>query len=261
MRSKGYDMVPPWERFPTYTRFTIGWRMGAGEDYIGKWYAFIEKLPIDFDSRLKYLGSHRPAPVNWADTVCSVLYPGAKPGDNYNRGRSEIPRLLDLGLIEYDAAYHTWIKGQSEIKWPWLWAGTKTPQEAARYRTRELWFFSRQIDAARRLSGLVPDKVPFRWKSVKKQILNGNPGDVNPKKGLLTMAQMLCAGSVRPPWDLGLSLDDVSGSFEMNMGYSDAFCLWITTAFDDDILLRKIFDKGGIPSEWESWFNEQAEFY
>jgi len=31
-------MAPQWIAFPAYTEFTIGWRMGAGEDYKSKFW-------------------------------------------------------------------------------------------------------------------------------------------------------------------------------------------------------------------------------
>ncbi len=84
--------------------------------------------------------------------------------------------------------------------------------------------------------------------------------DVDPAQGLLTLAQMLCAGSVKPPWTLGLFPDDFTDSFEMDMGYSDAFRLWIMSAFDDDMLLREMLQKTQIPREWLDWIDEQADF-
>lgn len=128
--------------------------------------------------------------------------------------------------------------------------GKHTPQEVTRYITREFWFFSRQLNAARGAGNLKFVTVPASWQSVETQLLTGCIGEIDPTHGLLTLAQMLCAGSVKPPWTLGLSPDDLTDSFEMNMGYSDAFRLWIMSAFDDDILFRKMLQKTPIPREW-----------
>ena len=38
------DLAPPWERFPHYERYTIGWRMGSGEDWLGLWSVFLEHM-------------------------------------------------------------------------------------------------------------------------------------------------------------------------------------------------------------------------
>ena len=37
-------MAPQWIAFPAYTEFTIGWRMGAGEDYKSKFWDWYESL-------------------------------------------------------------------------------------------------------------------------------------------------------------------------------------------------------------------------
>lgn len=34
------DLAPPWEQLPQYTRYTIGWRMGMGEDSLIIWSLF-----------------------------------------------------------------------------------------------------------------------------------------------------------------------------------------------------------------------------
>ena len=102
--------------------------------------------------------------------------------------------------------------------------------------------------------------MPGSWKNVETQLLTGNIGDIDQTQGLLTLAQMFCAGSIKPPWTLGLSPDDFTDSLEMDIGYSDAFRLWMISAFDDDILLREILNKTKIPSEWVDWVDEQANF-
>jgi hypothetical protein len=59
------DLAPPWERFPTYERYTIGWRMGAGEDWLGLWHVFLKGLESSPEVRLAYLRRHLPAPISW----------------------------------------------------------------------------------------------------------------------------------------------------------------------------------------------------
>jgi hypothetical protein len=258
MPEQHIEMVPPWEEFPTYERYTIGWRMGTGEDYRYNWYKFIEKLSNDYNTRLNYLRCHRPAPLNWGDEVLAVLFPKTESEQEYGCSQAEILKLLNMGLVEHDAAYQTWINKQSAIIWPWLLRNT--PPEATLYRTREFWFFSRQLNAARGLGDVEFDTVPGSWQSVETQLLTGHLGNVDPTQGLLTLAQMLCAGSVKPPWTLGISPDDFTDSFEMDMGYSNAFRLWLRSAFDDDILLREMLQKTQIPSEWVDWVDENADF-
>ncbi len=249
------DYVPPWVEFPTYEQFSMGWRMGVGEDYIGEWSDFLRSLPIDYSSRLHYLQRHRPAPINWKETVMQVLYPESNSA--FDSDESQFLELLNLGLIEYDAAYQTWLIQQETIVFPWSYSDE--PIEAARYWTRDFWFFSRQLNGMR--NRLVESlTIPKPWKRFERQILTGDLGTLEPKEGLLTLAQMLCAGSVLPPWDVGLTLDDFDDSFEMDMGYVDAYQLWIMNAFDDDRMLRQMLSTTEIPTSWNAWINEQMMF-
>ena len=39
------DITPPWERFPEYTATTLGWRMGAGEEWMWAWRDWFATLP------------------------------------------------------------------------------------------------------------------------------------------------------------------------------------------------------------------------
>lgn len=71
---------------------------------------------------------------------------------------------------------------------------------------------------------------------------------------------MLCAGSVKPPWVFGLSPDDFTNSFAMDMGYTDAFRLWLMCAFDDDLLLREMLKSTQVPGEWADWVYGQVTF-
>lgn len=55
-------MPPPWIAYPELERYSIGWRMGNGEDYIGKWGAWFEALTEE--ERRDYQGLF-PEPVTW----------------------------------------------------------------------------------------------------------------------------------------------------------------------------------------------------
>ena len=44
MKPKFELMAPQWIAFPALTEFTIGWRMGAGEDYKSKFWDWYETL-------------------------------------------------------------------------------------------------------------------------------------------------------------------------------------------------------------------------
>ncbi|MGF1578164.1 MAG: hypothetical protein ACFCD0_02245 [Gemmataceae bacterium] len=250
------ELAPPWAAFPTYERFTIGWRMGSGESYLGDWWKFIKGFPKDYESRLSYLRRHPPAPLNWCSMVLNVLEPGSSHDLEESPGR--ISELLQLGLVKHDAAYHTWLGQQKETVWPWEF--DLSPEEMARYRTREFWFFSRRWYAERTDSNLRRCSVPEQWRDVEPQLRTGLLGEVDATQGLLTLARMLCAGCVLPPWSFGLSPEDITDAFEMDMGYADAYQLWMMCAFDDDKMPRQMLAETGIPVEWKEWIEERTCF-
>ncbi len=68
---------------------------------------------------------------------------------------------------------------------------------------------------------------------------------------------MLCAGRVIPPWQLGLTLDDFADSFEMEMGYVDAFRLWGMSSFDDREHLQRCLTTTKAPKAWQDWCVER----
>ena len=250
------ELVPPWEKFPTYERYTIGWRMGIGEDYRYQWYDFLKTFS-DYDSRLQYLKRHRPAPMNWANSVWNTLHPESEV-DGFGCEDSKVNELFELGLIKHDVAYETWLLGQEDIVWPWNL--TDSPIHAARYFTRDFWFSSRQMKTAREKDDFHLPEIPEDWAMLQSEFSAAKLGKMDTSKGLFTLAQMLCAGSILPPWELNLGIEDFADSFEMDMGYIDAYRLWIMCAFDDDQMLRKILAQKSIPSQWQTWLDEHIHF-
>ena len=132
--------------------------MGNGEQYRYDWYKFIEESLKNYETRLKYLKRHSPAPINWGDVVISVLYPESEEEQKFSCSEAEISKLMDLGLIEHDIAYKIWLSKQTAISWPWSWSisdlpwfKSSTPQEVVDIRIREFWFFSRQLNSMRKL--------------------------------------------------------------------------------------------------------------
>lgn len=59
----GDDPPPPWIKFPDIPRMSIGWRMGAGEDYKHDFYAWFRSLTPEqrADVRVRW-----PEPQEWA---------------------------------------------------------------------------------------------------------------------------------------------------------------------------------------------------
>jgi hypothetical protein len=258
------DLAPPWERFPHYERYTIGWRMGTGEDWLGLWHVFLEGIGSDFDTRLAYLRRHPPAPVTWAESVYSVLYAGQTRDEDDEDDDGEIERvaaarrraeLLGQGLIASDVAFTIWLGQQDGVCWPW--DDNDSPESAARYDTRSFWFWSRQVAALRKGPAWAPPAVPEAWRSCARALESGEVGPVDARRGLDTLARMLCAGHVTAPWQLGLSPADFADSFDLDMGYVDAFRLWGMSAFDDREQLRRYLETAPAPPEWAAWLAEQ----
>lgn len=55
-------LLPPWLAYPEIERHSIGWRMGYGEDYIGKWHRWYQKLPAKKSGEYRQLF---PEPPTW----------------------------------------------------------------------------------------------------------------------------------------------------------------------------------------------------
>lgn len=253
------DLAPPWERFPNYERYTIGWRMGTGEDWLGLWHVFLDGLGPSFEARLAYLRRHPPAPETWADAVHGVLYPSAGdagPGEDEGAAAERRDALRQAGLIASDVAYPTWLSRQQGVRWPW--EDVDTPEEAARYRPRDLWFWSRQVAGLRADPSWEPPTVPAGWQPCEAPLRTGEVRLPDPRHGLLLLAQMLSAGRVIPPWQLGLTLDDFVDSFEDDMGYVDAFRNWGMSSFDDGEQLWRYLAANNAPDAWVGWC--QAQF-
>lgn len=260
------DLMPPWEKFPTYERFTIGWRMGAGEDWLGLWNVFLDDLDRSSEARVAYLRRHPPAPETWADSVHEVLHPTSNPGDSAMAGDDDelsfderYGPLREAGLIASDIAYETWLSQQGLVVWPWKYS--KTPEDAARYRAREFWFWSRRVVELRKDTTWSAPEVPEAWESCSAPLRSGELPAVDLSQGLRTLAQMLASGRVVPPWQLSLTLDDFTDSFEMDMGFTDAFRNWGLSAFDDLAYLKRYLAETEAPEVWHSWCMNQFAGY
>lgn len=248
------DLIPPWAQFPDYERYTIGWRMGAGEDWMSLWHVFLQTLPQNKTARIDYLKRHAPAPMSWADVVNSVL--SASDDDKEEVSPTRLEELLNLGVVASDVAFSTWLARQSaSIDWPW--SKGVSPESAARHSTRRLWFWSRQVASLR--PHLEPPPLPADWHSCEAPLRSGrSPTTLDVRQGLFTLTIVLCAGSPIPPWKLRLRLADFKDSFDDDMGYVDAFRLWAMSCWDDVVQLEKYCQHFEAPTEWKSWLAEQS---
>ena len=86
----------------------------------------------------------------------------------------------------------------------------------------------------------------------------GHVDEIDFDRGLLVIAQMLSAGEVQAPWQLGLSPEAFKDSFEEDMGYVDAFRLWAQSAFDDEPHVRSYLKATALTPSWEGWVQEHV---
>lgn len=257
------DLPPPWAEFPTYERGCLGWRMGAGEDWLGLWHVFLQTLPTDHDSREAYLRRHPPAPLDWSDAVYRVLHPGWSDDEDDDEEDEDTPEpsqarrveLLAEGLVASDAAYAIWRAKQDGIHWPWL--DVRSPTTAARHWTRDLWFWSRHVAELRASGHLSVPRPPWAWRGCHRPLSTGRVERIERRKGLLTLVRMLCAGEVVPPWRLGCAVADFEDTFDDDMGYVDAYRLWGMSALDDRAMLNRFCHVDEAPPPWRAWLGEQ----
>jgi hypothetical protein len=228
---------------------------------MGYWHVFLDDLDPAFEVRLAYLRRHPPAPMSWGDWVYRILHSQAfqREEDVWKRAQMTAQsrgHLLALGLITSDAAYPIWLGKRKEVRWPWTFA--RSLEVASRHRTREFWFWSRQIAALRGEPGWTPPKVPAEWSACAGPLATGQLPDLDLTRGLLTLAQMFVAGKVLAPWQVGLTPAAFANTFEMDMGYVDAFRLWITSVFDDRDHFNRYLRETEVPENWSDWLAEQV---
>jgi hypothetical protein len=62
-------MIPPWRKYPDIQRYSIGWCMGRGEDYMCKFREWLESAEPDF---LAAYAARYPEPPRWSRFYSSV---------------------------------------------------------------------------------------------------------------------------------------------------------------------------------------------
>jgi hypothetical protein len=245
------DIMPPWAKFPEYERYTIGWRMGSGEDWVCFVSVFLDRMGKKPAAREAYLRRHPPAPYTWAGWVLSVLGEG---DDDDDGDADQLAQLDARGLVAVDAAFTRWCTQNPGPNWPWQWNAKLV--HVARYRTRELSFWSRQLALADVPS--LPATIPSGWDPVV-DVLRGARPQPDLRNGLIALASFLARGWPPAPWACGLELSSFEDTFEDDMGYADAFSLWLGSAFDDrPTLTRYLASQAVAPEAWRQWLNEHV---
>jgi len=263
------DIQPPWARFPTYTRTTIGWRMGSGEDWMWMWRRWLSRL-TGRGARLAYLRRHPKAPRTWANMVHDLLEEGdfviALPED-------VVEGLIREGLVGDDVAFDTWAAHIDDMGIPpWgdfspPWKGypdrnrerAETSETALRYHTRGLSFWARWVLVQRHRRGDDDWIARWRpspgWERFYWAAFTGEVGDVEGLKGLTRVSLELAAnGAPETPWRRGLPPADYADSYDVfHMRYTDAWLLWASCTFDDaPTWLAYLRHRGPVPSDWEA---------
>lgn len=248
------DLAPPWEKYPAESRSHIFWRMHPGEEWLQLWRAFLEQLPNDRQPRVDFLRRHPPAPVNWSDFVVAVLNPIVRGGDWDSLKPAEKARrraaLLEQGFVASDAAYTTWLRQQRDVALPWQ--DYATPAEAI-MDIRRFWFVCRRL-AESSVAGIrVPRAIPRAWEACAGALQTGETGPIDPRQAALALALGICAGRVKAPWELDLTVREFTGDFSVESDYATHFWGWVLFCLDDDKQVRNYLEVSPPPRGWKRW--------
>ena len=122
---RGKWMAPEWLACPEIPQYSIGWRMGYGEDYICKLGAWLDKLS---DEEREEYGRLFPMPVFWDDR--SVMEDDEECGPSlYYDGEDYFLRhWRPNGQPAYDRKWleQRYIAGK-KLKWVHFWGHTPEP--------------------------------------------------------------------------------------------------------------------------------------
>lgn len=257
------DVAPPWARFPEIIHGSIGWRMGAGEDWICAWADFLDDLPGDREQRLAYLRRHPPAPRNWADTAVWVVEPGLRGDDDAVVERREaVQRELEqAGVIADDVAIVAWLARNDPPEAPWR-AGVSLANEV-RYGARGLTFFVRWA-LGRRAEGRLAEwfaaaaRPGREWQAFRDALVSGRVEGKLPRDPRKQLAILLAAaGDPPPPWTRGERPAALEQRFEDRTTYAGAWCEWAGDAFDDEATwLAYLRRCPPAPPDWDSAVRE-----
>lgn len=244
------DLAPPWEKFPCLERYTIGWRMGAGESWLCYVWAFLQRLGEHPALRQAWLERHPPGPITWADWIADVL---GEPSDD---PAAAAEAMLRRKLVADDAAFSIYRSQEDPGAWPWQHGVGATPITFVRHHTRELAFWSRHhaTDACATAAD-----VPDPWGRFARAHLERRvPEGLDPEQGLEMLALALACGWPPAPWSLDLPLQSFRDSFDDDMGYADAFRLWLMSSFDDWPTWERYAATQPIPpDDWSQWVKEE----
>lgn len=97
---------PPWVKYPEIPRYSIGWRMGDGEEFLLDWWSWSETL--DTNERVEYFRQYKPLPVEWLDWISAQFgFDAGDEGFNSAFGFDGIHWLEKQGLADF-ATFQEW---------------------------------------------------------------------------------------------------------------------------------------------------------
>ncbi|MEZ4429754.1 MAG: hypothetical protein R3A51_18915, partial [Nannocystaceae bacterium] len=184
----------------------------------------------------------------------------------------ELRALRSLGLVGDDVAFDAWRAG-GDASIPAIWSRSERPAHAARYNPRGLGFWTRWAATQRAGDPRFLDRwgvIPSSWAAFVVALAAGEVGDTvasraaaqrlelaprwpAPSEGLERLAVELAAhgGAPSTPWQLGVDPTTRAGSDALDMGYVDAWLLWVRSSFDDPrTWVRYTSGRGPLSSAW-----------
>lgn len=271
------ELEPPWSRLPEIQQGSIGWRMGGGEDYLYRWFAFVrEHWPSRADA-LRYLRRHPPAPQRWSHFVIREVLEADKragiepPTGLAGQALTQVLRgMLEAdGLIADDVAYPAYVRNHlagGELPPPWqLFGGEESLEKCLRYSMRELgwwarWFAADHPDPRGKLMQLEHHAAPPHWGPVLEQLRAGTSTawrTLHEDAGLIS--SMALHGSLAPPWTGDHPPLDRPTSWETaSSDDRDRWLWWVHRAFDDKNSWRAYLERWPAPpASWRALIDER----
>lgn len=95
MCARGEEPAPDWVAFPDLPFGSLGWRMGAGEEWALLVRCWVERLSES--ERLLWLKRHPPAPAEWEEVAVALLIRGDE-GDE-ERYDAAVETLTAAGVL------------------------------------------------------------------------------------------------------------------------------------------------------------------
>lgn len=128
-------MPPPWIAYPEIERYSIGWRMGYGEDYICKWSAWMKSLTEDERKAYQELF---PEPVTWKG-----YWNKEHKGSCYQRNEFAIELWQENGTPKYsiEQIRKTYLKGK-KLKYIFFWGHHPSSDTGATKSCLSQWWKS-----------------------------------------------------------------------------------------------------------------------